>query len=142
MGEVEEKRRRKIIERLLKNWQAWGALVQSEGLFSIKIDGEEYHYLDMLTGLNSLPPRQRQAVFLMCVEDRSEHDTASIMGFDNPLVSPCPQYKSAGIIRLIEYLDANTEEQLEMIRRVSKYGKTIRKKRVKKIIPTQEEEVV
>jgi hypothetical protein len=135
------KRRRKIIERLLKNWQNWGSLVESEGLFSLTVDGEDYHYLDMLTGLNSLPPRQRQAVFLMCVEDRSEHDTARIMGFDNPLVSPCPQYKSAGIIRLIEYLDADSAEQLEMIHRVSKYGHTVRKKRVKKIIPTQEEAI-
>ena len=57
------RRRRKILERILKQWQNWGSLVQSQNLVTITVDGEEYHYFDMLKGLAALPPRQRQAVF-------------------------------------------------------------------------------
>lgn len=128
---AELRKRRKTLERILKNWQTWGSLVESQGLMSIVVDGEEYHYLDMLEGLNALPPRQRQAVFYMCIEDKSEAEVADIMGFDNKNCTPIQQYKSFGLSRFLQYLDAEPEEQADMIQKVQKYGKKgPRKKRV------------
>ena len=54
------------------------------------------------------------------------------MGFTNPECAPCQQYKSFGVTRFIKYLDADPEEQEQMIESVKKYGKTKRKKRSKK----------
>jgi DNA-directed RNA polymerase specialized sigma24 family protein len=129
--------KRKTIERLLRQWQNWGSLVESHGLMSITTpDGEEYHYLDMLEGLNALPPRQREAVWLMCVEDLSETTVAKIMKFDNVEVTPCQQYKSYGLNRLVAYLESDPETQKEMKNAMTKYGKNgPRKKRVKKVKP-------
>lgn len=136
MSEAEEKRhKRKLIERILKNWQSWGALVQSQGLFTIVVEGEEYHYYDMLKGLSALPPRQREAVWLMCVQDLSEIATAKRMGFENTVVTPVQQYKSYGLSRLVDYLEATPEIQEEMVAKVAKYGKSgPRKKRTKKVV--------
>lgn len=130
----EIRHRRKMLERILKNWQAWGSLVESQGLMTITVEGEEYHYFDMLEGLNSLPPRQRQAVFYMCIQDKSEAEVAKIMGFENENCTPVQQYKSFGLTRFLQYLDATPEEQEELKNKVKKYGRNgPRKKKAKAI---------
>ncbi len=126
------RRRRKMLERILKQWQNWGSLVQSQNLVTITVEGEEYHYFDMLKGLAALPPRQRQAVWYMCVEDKSEAEVATLMGFKNTNCTPVQQYKSFGLTRFLEYLDASPAEQEELTNKVKKYGKNPRKQKESK----------
>lgn len=119
------KEKRKTFSRVLKNYAAWKSLVESEGLFSIKLrDGEELHYMDILEGFKVLPPRQRQAVWLMCVEDKSEVEVAEIMGFQS-WPTPVQQYKNIGLARLIKYQEATVAEKLEMQRKAQRHNRPV-----------------
>src|SRR5664279_2700693 len=120
MDNPDRKRRKKILQNLLKNWQAWHSLIEQGGSPFLTLEGEVYHYYDILEGLNSLPPRQRQAVFLMTVCDMSELETAKTMKFKNVHVTPVSQYRSIGIDRILDYLDATPDEQVELCARVQK----------------------
>ena len=126
MAESSEfKEKRKIFSRVLKNYAAWKSLVESEGLFSITLrDGEEIHYMDILDGFKVLPPRQRQAVWLMCVEDLPEVEVAQMMGFKG-WPTPVQQYKNIGLARLIKYQEATVWEKFEMQRKARRHNKVL-----------------
>jgi hypothetical protein len=94
------KEKLKILEGILKQWARWGAFVQDEGLLAITIKGEEYHYYDVLNGLETLPKRQLQAVWLICIENYREAEAAKIMGFDK-WSTPAQQYKNLGLKKLL-----------------------------------------
>lgn len=126
MAESNEfKEKRKVYARVLKKYAYWKSLVEAEGeqFATIKLPGgQEIHYMDVLEGFKVLPPRQRQAVWLMCVEDRSEAEVAQIMDFKNQ-ITPVQQYKNFGLARLIEYQEASPEDRQSMLKRGSKYKK-------------------
>jgi len=65
----EEYRSRKIalLEALLKNWQSWRAILEDSGVETLVIGGEEWNFYDMLDGIKELPPRQKQALWLILI---------------------------------------------------------------------------
>jgi DNA-directed RNA polymerase specialized sigma24 family protein len=125
----EHKRKKKILQNILKSWQLWHAHIETGGSPFLTVDGEDYSFYDILDGLNSLPPRQRQAVFYMTVMDMSELQTAKTMKFKNVNITPVSQYRSLGIDRILDYLDSTPEEQIELCDRVRKYGKPKKSKK-------------
>jgi hypothetical protein len=105
----------------LKNYSHWVSLVESEGLHTIAVEGwGELHYMDILKGFEVLPPRQKQAVWLMCIEDKSEEDVARIMGFATR-PTPVQQYKNFGLALLMKYQEAASDERLAMEKKASKH---------------------
>ncbi len=120
------KRKRRLYGRVLKNYQLWVSMRESDGIETIRLveDGIEYefHYMDIMEGLRILPPRQREAVWLMCVEDRPEAEVAKLMNFPKP-VSPVQQYKNFGLARLIEYNEADTDEREELRKKAKRWNK-------------------
>lgn len=103
--ERERVRREKLLERILRNYRQWEAFVESEGLLSITVYGEEFHFCDILHGLELLPPRQKEAVQLLLIEDHREVDAAKMMGFTRWSTN-VQQYKNLGVRKLLALQDS------------------------------------
>lgn len=93
--------KRRTLEKLLKNYQLWKSTAETEGVFTVVVDGDEYHLFDILYGIDQLPRRQRQALVLICLEDLREVDAARQMGFTK-WSTPAQQYKNAALDRLMQ----------------------------------------
>jgi DNA-directed RNA polymerase specialized sigma24 family protein len=71
-----------ILERLLNNYWEWHEIYRTTGNPDLKLNnGITVNIYDLLTGIDKLPPRQKQAVVLSCLENRKEVEVAKIMGF-------------------------------------------------------------
>lgn len=123
---LEYKAKRKLYSKVLKTYQLWTSLRESSGVETIEIVHEgiqyEFHYMDILKGLSVLPPRQREAVWLMCVEDMPEAEVADIMGFDSTRATPIQQYKNFGLARFIEFNESDPEEKAALIDRAKRWN--------------------
>ena len=71
-----------ILERLLNNYWEWYEVYRASGNPELQLDnGVTVNISDILKGIDRLPPRQKQAVVLSCLENRKEVEVARIMGF-------------------------------------------------------------
>ena len=104
----EWKRRCLLLERILRQYQQWQALYEDEGIATLTIYGEEWHFLDLLNGMNTLPPRQKLALWLIVIEDRKEVDVARMMNFSR-WSTPVQQYKNIALWKLLKYHDGKGE---------------------------------
>lgn len=123
MAETEVyKAKRKRYAKMLKHYQEWLSLVESENIQTLPIgeNGEEIHYMDVRDALRVLPPRQYEAVRLMCLEDLSEQEVAVRMGFTK-WPTPVQQYKNFGLKRLIDYIEGDSELRNELKQKSKKY---------------------
>jgi hypothetical protein len=109
----EEYRSRKIalLEALLKNWQSWRAILEDSGIETLVIGGEEWNFYDMLDGIKELPPRQKQALWLILIEDKRPVDVARVMfaGSKRIVGEMAVQYKDDALAKLM----ARHEQQKE-----------------------------
>lgn len=109
----EEYRSKKIalLEALLKNWQSWRAILEDSGVETLVIGGEEWNFHDMLDGIRELPPRQKQALWLILIEDKRPVDVAREMfaGSKRIVGEMAVQYKDDALAKLI----ARHEQQKE-----------------------------
>lgn len=70
-----------LLERILNNYQLWHEIYSKTMESTLQINGMTLDFHDILTGIEQLPPRQRQAVKLSCLENRKEVEVAKLMGF-------------------------------------------------------------
>lgn len=71
-----------ILERLLNNYWEWKEIYRTSGNPELLLNnGVTVNIHDILDGIEKLPPRQKQAVVLSCLENRKEVEVARIMGF-------------------------------------------------------------
>jgi hypothetical protein len=105
----DKRKREKLFEGMLKCYYRWKAFAEEEGLYSITIEGEEFSFFDLLDGIDTLPLRQRQALWLICIEGLKEREAAEMMGFDAPpgtTSTPVQFYKNKAIEKLVKYHDS------------------------------------
>jgi len=109
----EEYRSRKIalLEALLKNWQSWRAILEDSGVETLVIGGEEWNFYDMLDGIKELPPRQKQALWLILIEDKRPVDVARVMfvGSKRIVGEMAVQYKDDALAKLVARHDQRKE---------------------------------
>jgi len=109
----EEYRSRKIalLEALLKNWQSWRAILEDSGVETLVIGGEEWNFYDMLDGIKELPPRQKQALWLILIEDKRPVDVARAMfvGSKRIVGEMAVQYKDDALAKLVARHDQRKE---------------------------------
>lgn len=101
-----------LLEALLKNWQNWRAILEDSGVETLVIGGEEWNFYDMLDGIKELPPRQKQALWKILIEDKRPVDVAREMfaGESKRIVGEMAvQYKDDALAKLI----ARHEQQKE-----------------------------
>jgi len=93
----------KLLESVLKNYNEFRALYEQEGIDELTLDnGYVINIHDILSGINSLPQRQRQAVILVCIDNMKEVDAARVMKF-NRWSSQVGSYKRLGLKKLIRW---------------------------------------
>jgi hypothetical protein len=68
-------------------------------------DGEEIYLGDMLIGIDNLPPRQRQAFELICLQGYTETAATKIMLPNSKWSTPCQQYADTALERMIKSYD-------------------------------------
>lgn len=92
-----------LLEALLKNWQQWRANLEDSGLETLTIGGEEWNFYDMLDGIRELPPRQKQALWLILIEDKRPVDVARVMfaGSKRIVGEMAVQYKDDALAKLV-----------------------------------------
>lgn len=102
---LEEEKARKvaILEGLLRNWQSWRAVLEDSGVETLVISGEEWNFYDLLDGIKELPPRQKQAVWLILIEDKRPVDVARAMfaGSKRIVGEMAVQYKNDALAKLV-----------------------------------------
>lgn len=111
LSEDPERRRLQLFRAIFINYYKWQALVESEGVQFLAIDGEEIYFYDLLVGLDDLPPRQRQAFELHLLFGMTEKEAAAQMGFTK-WVTLVGQYSTAALKRMVvSYDTVNTRER-------------------------------
>jgi hypothetical protein len=100
-----------LLEALLMNWQSWRAILEDSGVETLLIGGEEWNFYDMLDGIKELPPRQKQALWLILILDKRPVDAARIMfaGSKKIVGEMAVQYKDDALAKLL----ARHEQQKE-----------------------------
>lgn len=89
-------------------------------------DGEEIYLYDLMTGIDTLPPRQRQAFDLICLKSYTESAATAIMLPDSKWSTPIQQYADAALLRMVNAYDqkqAGTWDPREVKRRKTSHPK-------------------
>jgi hypothetical protein len=109
--EEDRARRTAILEGLLRNWQRWRSMLEDSGVETIVIGGEEWNFYDMLDGIEDLAPRQKQALWLILIEDKRPVDVARTMfaGSKRIVGEMAVQYKDDALAKLMARHDQKKE---------------------------------
>ena len=94
-----EKRRLQIFRRIYSHWYDWKSLIEQEQLHFLEIDGETIYFYDLLVGLDSLPPRQKEAFVVHILRGIPEREASKIMG--TSWVSLVGQYSTAALKKMV-----------------------------------------
>ncbi|WP_267716684.1 hypothetical protein [Streptomyces sp. CoH17] len=109
----EEQQKIAKFEKVLRGYQTWQAAVEDHNIDTIRVGDEEYCFYDILDGIKTLPPRQRQAFDLIVIEGKKEVQAAREMGFQR-WSTPVQQYKNIAVKKLW-----NFQQQQARLRRVT-----------------------
>lgn len=103
--EEERVRRLTVLEGLLRNWQFWRAVLEDSGVETLIIDGEEWNFHDMLDGIKELPTPQRQALWMILIEDKRPVDAARVIfaGTKRIVGEMAVQYKDDALNKLLAW---------------------------------------
>ena len=106
LSDVPWKRRRQIFKRIYVAYYQWEALIEDQGMqpFIKTIDGEVIDFHALMTGIDILPRRQRQAFELHCLRGMTESAAAREMGFKR-WSTPVQQYTNMALYRMIKAYD-------------------------------------
>ena len=118
------KRRKAIFKRAYQSMASWRALMDDQGMDSIITtpDGEDIYYNDLLVGLCVLPPRQRQAFELICLQGYTETAARDVLMPNSKSSTPVQQYADIALTRMIEAYD-NKQRGIRPAPRLARKGK-------------------
>jgi hypothetical protein len=68
--------------------------------------GEDIYVADLLVGLDSLPPRQRQAFELICLKGYTQDAARDEMSPNSKSSTPVQQYADSGLARMVDAYEA------------------------------------
>jgi hypothetical protein len=103
------KRRQQVFKRIYQHLEHIWALAEDRGMDRVITDpetGEDIYVSDLLVGLDSLPPRQRQAFELICLQGYTETAARDEMLPNSKSSTPVQQYADSGLVRVIDAYDA------------------------------------
>lgn len=101
------KRRTQLFKRIYQNYHHWCSLRESGQVDDvITVDGEEIYLGDLMTGIDILPNRQRQAFELICLRGYTESAATAILLPHSRWSTPVQQYSDDGLKKMIAAYDA------------------------------------
>lgn len=97
------KRRIQIFKRIYQNMEHWKAQQEDYGMSPVitSIDGEDIYFHDLMTGIDTLPLRQRQAFELICLQGYTESAATAVLLPDSQWSTPVQQYSDDGLKKMI-----------------------------------------
>ena len=125
-----EKRRRQLFKRLYQHLDHFAAQVEAGNfplplIITLPRTGEEVYIGDLMVGVESLPPRQREAFELICLKGWTETDAAHKMMPWSNWSTPVQQYADAGLDRMIAAYDEYQKTRIKPAPYVDKRKKKI-----------------
>lgn len=118
------KRRIAVFRRLYQFMPHWREQIVAGTMTDIILDpesGEEIFYGDLLVGLDTLPPRQREAFTLICMQGYTETAAAKIMLPNSKWSTTVQQHVNAALERMV----ARYDEQQSGVRQLIKKWRTV-----------------
>ena len=107
------KRRLQWFKRTYQHLEHFQCLLESGQMMMPGIittpDGEEIYLSDMLVGLDSLPPRQREAFTLICLRGYTETAATQVMLPHSRWSTPVQQYADTALGRMVAAYDKKQE---------------------------------
>jgi hypothetical protein len=104
------KRRIQVFKRIYQNYYHWRALRESGEVDDVlAVDGEEIYLGDLMTGIEILPLRQRQAFELICLRGYTESAATAILLPNSRWSTPVQQYSDDGLKKMVAAYDAKQE---------------------------------
>ena len=101
------KRRIQVFKRIYQNYYHWRSLRETGEVDDIlEIDGEEIYFGDLMTGIETLPLRQRQAFELICLQGYTESAATAILLPNSRWSTPVQQYSDDGLKKMVSAYDA------------------------------------
>lgn len=94
-------------------------------IVTIPDTGEEVYLDDLMCGIDSLPPRQREAFELICLQGWTETDATKVMLPDSRWSTPIQQYADSALVRMIAAYDAKQAGTWEYVRYEAKVKKKV-----------------
>lgn len=104
------KRRIQLFKRVYQNYHHWCSLRETgEVDDTLDIDGEEIYLGDLMTGIETLPPRQRQAFELICLQGYTESAARDAILPLSKWTTPVQQYSDDGLKKMVAAYDAKQD---------------------------------
>lgn len=101
------KRRIQLYKRVYQNYFHWCSLRETGEVGDIlNVDGEEIYIGDLMTGIETLPNRQRQAFELICLQGYTESAATAVLLPNSRWSTPVQQYSDDGLKKMIAAYDA------------------------------------
>lgn len=96
------KRRLQVFKRIYKEFYHWRALRETGDVGDVlTIDGEDFYFGDLLTGLETLPRQQRRAFELICLRGYTEEAATRIVLPESKWPTPVQQYSDDGLKKMV-----------------------------------------
>lgn len=103
------KRRRQHFKRIFQHLGHFRSLLESGAMelpgVVVFPDGEEVYLGDLMVGIETLPPKQRQAFELICLLSYTETAATEIMLPNSKWSTPVQQYADEGLDKMIRAYD-------------------------------------
>ena len=104
------KRRAQLFKRVYQNYYHWRSLRETGEINDVlNVDGEEIYLGDLMTGIETLPLRQRQAFELICLRGYTESAATAILLPNSRWSTPVQQYSDDGLRKMIAAYDAKQD---------------------------------
>lgn len=101
------KRRIQLFKRVYQNYHHWRSLRETGEVDDVlSVDGEEIYLGDLMTGIEILPLRQRQAFELICLKGYTESAATAILLPNSRWSTPVQQYSDDGLKKMVAAYDA------------------------------------
>ena len=104
------KRRAQLFKRVYQNYYHWRSLREAGQTNDVlNVDGEEIYLGDLMTGIETLPLRQRQAFELICLRGYTESAATALLLPNSRWSTPVQQYSDDGLRKMISAYDAKQD---------------------------------
>jgi len=106
----QSKRRAQLFKRVYQNYYHWRSLRETGEIDDVlNVDGEEIYLGDLMTGIDVLPLRQRQAFELICLRSYTESAATAILLPNSRWSTPVQQYSDDGLRKMVAAYDAKQD---------------------------------
>ena len=108
--QAKSKRQFQIFKRIFRSYYLWASLRETGEVGDVLIiEGVEFYFGDLLTGIDTLPRRQRQAFELICMRGYTESAATAILLPNSRWSTPVQQYSDDGLRKMIAAYYAKQE---------------------------------